>query len=631
MPISNTMLIVFAVTIVLMVAFVLTLTRTRNIMLIHKCYFAAASLLIIWLLALIGIRYTNLQNTGMMIFWDAITTSCAALIPPFSLLFAICYTKEYEHHLPKRYLWVFAIPSLTILMVSTNPLHHLYYTVFSLENTKVQFGPYFSIHSFYSFACVALSVFLIIRFAVKTKTKLHIQQAVLFTIGSLAPSILNLIVVSRLIDATIEITPLGFMVTMLFHGFVIYRLHFFDIKPIAMQQLLNWISDCYLVTNQSGLVINYNQPFMNLLGNQQGIRENVFLKDCLRAEDVENKTTLYNLLTAIQSCTDNNDRVTYEQAITKQENGEPVKGFYMVEVTPLTVDNKICGFLVIFKDVTQIKLNMQQLQDNQVKMMERERLAFLGQMVGGLAHNLKTPIMSISGSISATETLLRECEQSLGDPEVTEEDYREIYGEIGGWCDKIREACAYMSDIISAVKGQASNMNVSEGVEFSLEDTIKRVALLLRHELLNKNCSLKIDNHFSDNMEILLHGDINNLVQVIANLVSNAIDAQKPDGNHDIVISLFRNDTMLHITVKDYGIGVSPQVRKSIFQQMVTSKGTLGTGLGVFISNTVIRAKFDGSMWFEDNPEGGTIFGIAIPMENVKILERKEVDGHEEE
>lgn len=64
---------------------------------------------------------------------------------------------------------------------------------------------------------------------------------------------------------------------------------------------------------------------------------------------------------------------------------------------------------------------------------------------------------------------------------------------------------------------------------------------------------------------------------------------------------------------------------------MVTSKGTLGTGLGVFISNTVIRAKFDGSMWFEDNPEGGTIFGIAIPMENVKILERKEVDGHEEE
>ena len=62
-------------------------------------------------------------------------------------------------------------------------------------------------------------------------------------------------------------------------------------------------------------------------------------------------------------------------------------------------------------------------------MMEQERLASLGQMIGGLAHNLKTPIMSISGCISAVETLVEECLESLDDPGVTEEDYREIYGK----------------------------------------------------------------------------------------------------------------------------------------------------------------------------------------------------------
>lgn len=73
------------------------------------------------------------------------------------------------------------------------------------------------------------------------------------------------------------------------------------------------------------------------------------------------------------------------------------------------------------------------------------------------------------------------------------------------------------------------------------------------------------------------------------------------------------------ITVKDYGCGIPPKVRRKLFKQMITSKGTMGTGLGVFISDSVIRAKFDGTMWAEENPEGGSIFGIAIPLEKVKF------------
>jgi two-component system sensor histidine kinase HupT/HoxJ len=50
---------------------------------------------------------------------------------------------------------------------------------------------------------------------------------------------------------------------------------------------------------------------------------------------------------------------------------------------------------------------------------------------------------------------------------------------------------------------------------------------------------------------------------------------------------------------------------------MTTSKGTQGTGLGLYISNAVVRGKFGGSMWLEDNPGGGSIFGMSIPLENV--------------
>ena len=622
MYISNLLMTLYLLVIIATAGFVVAIVRTRQILLIHKTYFAAAGFLVLWLLALIAVKFTDPANTGLLVILDGITTVGGAFIPPCSLLFAICYTKEFDNNLPRRYYGLFIVPTITALLIFTNEHHHLYYSVFSLVSTQVQFGPYFMVHFLYTFTCVALSIFIIVRFAFKTKNRLHILQASLFTIGTLAPSVTNLLVMTNVIQASIAVMPLGFIVTMIFHSIVIFRLHFFDIKPIAIQQLINWIADCYLVTNQSGLVISYNRPFMELFGNQYQIRENLRLQECIQTEDVENKTAMYNLLTAIRSSQESHARVTYEQAVSLQDNGETIKRFYMAEVTPLIIKGEVCGFLSILKDITQIKKNMQKLQDSQVRMMEQERLAFLGQMVGGLAYNLKTPIMSISGGVSAVETLISESRVSLGDPEVNEEDYLEIYSEMDGWLHRIREACAYMSDIISAVKGQASNMNVSSSTDFSLSETFKRVSLLLRHELLNRHCNLVIEG-MPDERDILIHGDINNLVQVINNLVSNAIDAQLPQGRHDIVIGVGWDSEALKITIKDYGAGISAKVRQKLFQEMVTSKGNLGTGLGVFISNTVIRAKFNGSMWFDDNPEGGTIWGISIPLDNTTISDGK--------
>lgn len=88
----------------------------------------------------------------------------------------------------------------------------------------------------------------------------------------------------------------------------------------------------------------------------------------------------------------------------------------MVEVTPLIMNKVIVGFSVIYKDVTKLKESMQKLQNSQKRMMERERLASLGQMVGGIAHNLKTPIMSIAGALNAMDDLVDECQRSFGDP-----------------------------------------------------------------------------------------------------------------------------------------------------------------------------------------------------------------------
>ena len=71
--------------------------------------------------------------------------------------------------------------------------------------------------------------------------------------------------------------------------------------------------------------------------------------------------------------------------------------------------------------------------------------------------------------------------------------------------------------------------------------------------------------------------------------------------------------------MKDRGTGISDKVLEKLFKSMVTSKGTMGTGLGLYFSNAVIRGKFNGSMWAENREGGGSIFGISIPLEQVEI------------
>jgi len=62
--------------------------------------------------------------------------------------------------------------------------------------------------------------------------------------------------------------------------------------------------------------------------------------------------------------------------------------------------------------------------------------------------------------------------------------------------------------------------------------------------------------------------------------------------------------------------GISPSLRHKLFKEMTTSKGAQGTGLGLYISNAVVHGKFNGNMWCEDNPGGGAIFGMTIPLKS---------------
>ena len=594
--------------------------------LIHRCYSMVTLCVILWMIAVLVADAANPENKRILHICDAVTYLGVAFAPVFSLLIALAFTKGWEK-LPKKYWALFIIPILTNLIAWTDPLHHLLYVNYSLYSNEVVFGPYIYISGAYSYFCTLMSMVVMTRYALRMRQRLITLQSLLFCVGSFVPGAVNLVGTLQLVNLSMAATPIAFIVTVAFHGYAIYHFHMLDIRPVAMQKVLDWITDCYLLIDESGHILDTNKAFERVFAMQFGLSSGKSLGERVKAEDVANKTAVYNVLTAMTACRKSRSVITFEQAVFVQRQ----KFYYMVDVTPLIVDSKLEAFVVFFKDVTRVRDGMQRLHDSQARMMEQERLASLGQMVGGLAHNLKTPIMSISGGASAIENLVDECLASIGDAEVTEDDYREIYRDLRDWAGKARDACAYMSDIITAVKDQAANVNASNGRDFTFEELMKRVCLLLRHELQGGQCRLAVLDETK--RSFAFHGDINNLVQVINNLVGNAVDALRPTGGGEITVRLRPGEGELLLTVEDHGPGVPPEIKERLFKQMITNKGALGTGLGVYISNTVIRAKFGGRMWLEDSPGGGAVFAISIPFEYTTLADQaaREVHNHEKE
>ena len=257
------------------------------------------------------------------------------------------------------------------------------------------------------------------------------------------------------------------------------------------------------------------------------------------------------------------------------------------------------------------KNNIEQIHNSQDTLMEKERLASLGQLIGGIAHNLKTPIMSISGAAEGLSDLVKEYDSSIDDPEVTSKDHHDIASDMASWIEKIKTHTEYMSDVITAVKGQAVTLSNEEDISFTIGELLKRVNILMKHELKNAIIYLNISVKTDENT--IIHGDVNSLVQVINNMISNSIQAYEGKTDQNIDLTVDKKDNNIYISVRDYGCGLPKKVKDKLFKEMVTTKGKNGTGLGLYMSYSTIKAHFNGNIVFNSEEGEGTTFTIILP------------------
>ena len=558
-------------------------------------------LMLLWLVTIsFQIVLTRTTNISMKYFYDIYFVSLCFL--PLAFLFMVSAFEKGSVKLRRIDILLFIIPTLTVILMWTNDYHHLLYKDYS-SSLSASYGWYFYVHAIYTYSMFGIALIRLLRYTI-INSGFFSKQAMLIIIGTLIPIIVNFLGSFKIIPVSIYATPISFSITILCIFIAMFKFNFLEVTPIALKKIVDSISDSYLILNNDNVITDFNATFLKTFKfKDEDIRKKDFFEIVkyvnLNSGDLQK---FHSILNEVKY---KNKSAQFNFYFSK------IKKYFNIEISKLTSSGELIGVLILLKDTTQHMEDMETIKNNQDMLIEQERLASLGQLIGGISHNLKTPIMSIAGATEGLNDLIKEYDTSIGDPEVTEQDHHDIAKDMYGWTEKIKEYTEYMSDIITTVKGQAVTLSEDEEISFTIEELIKRVNILMRHELKNAYIVLNTKINIDENTTI--KGDVNSLVQVVNNLISNAIQAYNGEQYKDINLIIDRKNDDIVISVQDFACGMPKEVQDKLFKEMVTTKGKKGSGLGLFMSYSTIKGHFRGEMTFESEVGKGTTFYITLP------------------
>lgn len=232
----------------------------------------------------------------------------------------------------------------------------------------------------------------------------------------------------------------------------------------------------------------------------------------------------------------------------------------------------------IFKDITEL-----QMEEDRV--MQSEKLTTAGQLAAGIAHEIRNPLTSINGFVK----LLRSAERS-----------NELYFEIIE--SELKRIELIVNELLVLSKPQS--VHVSGPIDvFAI---MEQIITLMKVQAALKN--IEIIPHYPM-APVFVQGEVNQLKQVFINLLKNAMEAMNQGGT--ITLDILHNAQEVQIIVQDEGIGMTQEQIQSLGQPFVTTKDT-GTGLGLMITKNIIH-NHGGTMNVESIPDHGTTFTIHLP------------------
>lgn len=597
-------LIVSSVLILCLFLFLRKQTKQTTLKRAFSCILACLLICCIGLIAQITLSDAlNIEP----IYFDYFVYIGTCFLPVTFLIMSLIFVKpDQSINIKLLSICLSIVPIICLISLWTNDFHHLFYIKYSTILSQGEYGPFFYITSIYTYSLFAIGLIYLAIYSIKN-IRFYFYQSLLIFLGALVPIVVNVLGLLGIFDLSIYITPICFSITILCFALSIFKFGFLKIKPIAIQRIVNRISDSYIVLDSDLTIVDFNETFLKTfhLTSSSIINKKIFdvitLSSNKDIKEIENE-----IISAIQKTKYNSSTIVLDKYFKN------IDRYFHIEINSISQGKTYLGTLLLLKDVTQHKRDLETIEKNQEILIERERLATLGQMIGGIAHNLKTPIMSISGATEGILDLVNEYKNSISDPEVTIQDHLEIAGDMEEWIHKIQSHLSYMSDVITTVKGQAVAFSDNTTfTSFTIDDFVRQVNILMKHEL--SKALIELEEKLEVPEDTVVKGNINSLVQVVNNIISNAIQAYDGKPGEKIILDIYKEKDNLIFKIQDFAGGLSSTVKSKLFKEMVTTKGKNGTGLGLFMSYSNIRAHFNGDIRFDSRKGKGTTFYIEIP------------------
>jgi two-component system NtrC family sensor kinase len=259
---------------------------------------------------------------------------------------------------------------------------------------------------------------------------------------------------------------------------------------------------------------------------------------------------------------------------------------FRTNATPLfDPQGKIIGVVASLRDITELKRLEEQL-------IQSEKLAAMGQMIAGVAHELNNPLTAILG---VTE-MVREHASDEGVKKQLDLAHRQA-----------RRAAQIVQNLLDFSRPPAPEKKLVQ-----INDLLERTLQLHDHSLRRNHISVEFTSH-PELPRIL--GDANQLIQVLLNLVTNAEHAiREVRESGKVQIQLTHDGKHITLRVQDDGAGIRKEALPKLFDPFYTTKRPGGgTGLGLSICMSIIR-EHGGQIEVERIPDGGSAFSIIFPV-----------------
>jgi DNA-binding LacI/PurR family transcriptional regulator/signal transduction histidine kinase len=253
----------------------------------------------------------------------------------------------------------------------------------------------------------------------------------------------------------------------------------------------------------------------------------------------------------------------------------------------------------------------QTLRENQQQLMLAEKMASLGRLTAGIAHEMNTPLAAVRAVLIRLDELVKEYEASIGDASVTDEDHHEIARELRTAVQLADKAAERAAGFVRGVKAQTRGLSTQEHQAINAVVAVEDALLLLSHALMQGKCAVDFQKSGND---IRLFGVPGRLEQVVTNLINNAVEASYPNGG-PITVCLNKMSDFVELQISDHGCGILPENLSKIFDPMFSTKpfGS-STGLGLTIVHDIVVGEFGGSIDVNSVAGQGATFTIRFPL-----------------